>query len=137
MIWDHIKNFNREENWGNPDKINGALLLLLDKLREIIGHPIHINEGYNDKGHAEKSQHYLGNAVDFYIEGSPLKEAYELLKDALIELNVWHNVGLGIYPHWNNPGFHLDIRGEMSRWGRIKKNGKEEYVKFGEALEKA
>lgn len=32
MIWNKLKNFKKTENWGNPDKMNGSLLLLLDEI---------------------------------------------------------------------------------------------------------
>jgi hypothetical protein len=38
--------------------------------------------------------------------------------------------GLGIYPDWAHPGFHLDLRGYKARWGRVEGS----YVAYEEAL---
>lgn len=141
MIWDNLKHFDKNEKWGNPDKMNPALLLLLDRLREIIGKPFVIHCGYEPDGHSTASQHYKGNAVDFHIEGLPLIEANRLLLAALDVIQIVGKpvselVGFGIYPDWNTPGFHLDIRGYKARWGAVKKDGKQVYVSYDEALRK-
>ncbi len=130
-IWDVLEHFNKTEKWGNPDKMNPALLVLLDKIREKVGHPIRINCGWEESGHVNKSHHYYGDAVDFAILGVPFAEAERLLVKALQELGVDDKVGLGIYPYWNTPGFHLDVRGTKARWGRDK-DGK--YVSYSLAL---
>ena len=141
MIWDSLKYFTKNEKWGDPDKMNPALLLLLDRLRETIGKPFVIHCGYESDGHSTASQHYKGNAVDFHIEGLPLTEANRLLLAALHTIQIAgrqaHEVcGLGIYPDWNNPGFHLDVRGYSARWGAVKKEGKQVYISYNEALKK-
>ena len=112
--------------------MNPVLLLLLDRLRELIGHPISINNGYATDGHATKSQHYLGNAVDFHVLSVSPREASRKIKDALEVLGLSDQVGLGCYPDWKNPGFHIDVRGSKARWSKV--NGK--YVKYeaGEML---
>jgi uncharacterized protein YcbK (DUF882 family) len=130
-IWDVLQHFGKHEKWGDPDKMNPALLVLLDKLREIIGKPIIIHCGYDTDGHAPSSQHYVGNAVDFHIVGLPIEQAHEAMQGALHMLGLLDRVGLGIYPFWNSPGFHLDVRGEAARWGRLK-NGT--YVAYDTAL---
>lgn len=118
-MWDHLKHFNRNEKWGDPDRINGLLLLTLDKLREMINRPFVIHNAYSLSGHSEKSQHYIGNAVDFHIENADFRLACNTMITCLSDLQIAHKVGLGIYPDWNCPGFHLDVRGTMARWGRI------------------
>lgn len=119
-----LKHFRPEEpGWkGNFHKVNGLLLLLLDALREEIGYPFVIHCAYETSGHSPKSQHYIGNAVDFHIEGLPFPEAVIRMEEALERLQVADRVGLGLYPCWYNPGFHLDVRndGKRARWGRIK-----------------
>jgi uncharacterized protein YcbK (DUF882 family) len=130
-IWKLLNNFTKNENWGASEKMNPVLLLLLDKLRDKVGHIIRINCGYSTDGHAIKSQHYLGNAVDFVVVGTLFDQADRLLQEALLELKVEDEVGLGCYPFWNTPGFHLDIRGERARWGR---NAKGEYVSYDCAI---
>jgi hypothetical protein len=117
-IWERLKpEFSKSENWGNPDKINGLLLILLQIIRKRVGYPIHINNAFRDeKG---KSQHPKGNAVDFYFKGLNYLEACYRLEQCLKELQVLNHVGLGIYLDWNTRGFHLDVRGERARWSRI------------------
>ena len=127
-IFDYVENFDESENWGNLTKVNPLLILTLNYIRKYINTPIHINCVYEKSGHSATSQHYKGNAVDFYL-GSFLKfyDQINLMERTLIYLNLDDRVGFGIYPYWNTPGFHLDIRGEKARWGR---DSKGEYVGY-------
>jgi uncharacterized protein YcbK (DUF882 family) len=75
-----------------------------------------IHEGYATDGHSDKSQHYEGNAVDFHADNITLEEAYVKLCKILDLLQLTDRVGLGLYPDWNSPGFHLDLRGSRARW---------------------
>jgi len=125
-IWDTLKHFSKDEAWGKPQKMNGLLLLLLDKIRELTGWPIIVHCGTQGR-HVKKSQHYLGNAVDFHFKTDvPLKEQVLKLLEILKVLQVDERVGLGVYK-W---GFHLDVRGTKARWGRIGKD----YISFEEAV---
>lgn len=128
-IFKRLEFFTKEERWGDPERVNGALLLTLDALRRRIGLPFVIHCAYKRGGHAQNSQHYLGNAVDFHIEGIAFPQALALLELALAEHNLSEHVGLGIYPEWHTPGFHLDVRGTKARWGFVGGN----YVSFAEA----
>jgi len=130
MIWKHLKHFTPDENWGDPDKINGLLLLLLDALRDRWSAPFSVHCAYDLSGHLDKSEHYLGNAVDFHIDdGESFALQISVMEHFLEGLQVAGHCGLGIYPGWNKPGFHLDVRGAKARWGRIG----EDYVGFDEA----
>ena len=117
MIWSRLKHFDKKENWGDPDKMNGFLLLLLDGICHTYDRPFVIHCGYAEDGHSTGSQHYLGNAVDFHIEGG---EYYSIQIEKMLRILEWFQVsdrvGLGIYPDWNYPGFHLDGRGTKARW---------------------
>jgi len=119
MLWDLVSHFSPKEAWGKADKMNGTLILLLDRIRHGFGPKeyFNIHRGYDLKA-GEKSQHRLGNAVDFHISNIDFLEAEELLRWHLNKLQVANSVGLGCYPFWNNPGFHLDVRGTRARWGR-------------------
>ena len=111
--WNQIKHFNPNEKWGNPEKMDFRLIWILDKLREEIGAPFIVHCGYETNGHESNSFHYSGQAVDFHVNGIGLYTAwFELIK-------IWKLGGLGIYPHWNNPGFHLDL-GSHRQWYRDK-----------------
>lgn len=137
-VWDNLRWFSRDEKWGDPDRMNPILLHLLDDLRDRIGSPFVIHCGYETSGHTKKSQHYYGNAVDFHVKGMSFLEAYLAIDNELEHIFIINQpaaelVGFGIYPDWNHPGFHLDVRGYRARWGRI--SG--QYVALSEALKYA
>ena len=124
MIWDKLRYFKRSEAWGNPDKINGFLLILFDEIRHRASaiNPdayIVIHCGYELTGHSENSQHYIGNAADFHIVGLSFFTAYVLIVETLKDLQVSDKIGLGANPDWNSPGFHLDVRGKKARWSIV------------------
>ena len=88
--------------WGEPNKIDPLLIYYLDQLRDFAGRPFKIN--YGTQGvHSPNSQHYLGRAVDGYFPDLSIKEQF------LLAIRFPFN-GIGIYPFWNNPGLHLDVR---------------------------
>jgi len=118
-IFLQLDNFTPYENWGDASKVNGTLLLLLQEIRAYVGKSFVIHNAYEKGGHSEKSQHYIGNAVDFHIEGISFLNAIEEIEEAIRFYQVEDHIGLGIYPDWYNPGFHLDVRGTKARWGRV------------------
>jgi uncharacterized protein YcbK (DUF882 family) len=63
------------------------------------------------KGVAEKSQHMLGKALDFYIPGVPLRK----LRDSGLRMQVG---GVGYYPRSGSPFVHLDV-GNVRHWPRM------------------
>jgi hypothetical protein len=116
-IWDIIgSRFSKAEPWGDPDKVCGALLLVLFQVRELTGHAVVIHNAWATSGHADNSYHYKGLAADFHLDNLPFRDAVPLLLAALGQLQLENFVGLGIYPDWCNPGFHLDLRGFRARW---------------------
>lgn len=62
-------------------------------------------------GVAEKSQHILGRAMDFYIEGVPLKK----LRDIGLKMQ---GGGVGYYPTSGSPFVHMDV-GNVRHWPGI------------------
>ena len=135
-IWELIKKyFSRDENWGDPDRVNPVLLMVLYIIRVETGWAISIHEyAYELSGHSDKSQHYKGNACDFhFICNKSLKEQADRIQQILDKYSFTDLVGWGIYPIWNNPGFHLDVRGEKARWAFIgdKQVLFEEGIKYG------
>lgn len=103
-----------------------GLLKRLDALREFVSYPIIIHCGYASDGHVKDSQHYLGRAVDFHIKNVSLINQYLMAERFIF-------TGIGIYPDWNNPGLHCDVRHKnheqsQDRW--VKLNGK--YVVLNE-----
>ncbi|MDI6027283.1 DUF882 domain-containing protein [Corticibacterium sp. UT-5YL-CI-8] len=63
------------------------------------------------KGVAEKSQHMLGKAMDFYIPGVKLKT----LRDNALKLQ---GGGVGYYPSSGSPFIHMDV-GNVRHWPGI------------------
>ena len=99
---------------GSGKYIDSLLVLLLDKLRITINAPIitHWQVGgavdvHGTHGHAPDSYHLLGKgckAVDFHIKTHQLlREQYNFVCQAGF-------AGIGLYPYWNSPGFHVDVR---------------------------
>lgn len=118
-----VKHFSKNEKndlgkncWGDPEKINPRLIYLLDQFREYLNRPVRINYG-TQGSHSPNSQHYLGNAVDLYVPELSWKEQF-------LAAVRFPFTGLGVYPFWNNPGLHLDVRslqtGKKAMWWRDK-----------------
>ncbi|MDG4881763.1 DUF882 domain-containing protein [Mesorhizobium sp. WSM4884] len=63
------------------------------------------------RGVAEKSQHMLGKAMDFYIPGVPLKK----LRNIGLKMQ---GGGVGYYPRSGSPFVHLDV-GNVRHWPGI------------------
>jgi len=64
---------------------------------------IHVNADWADSGHVSDSQHYTGRAVDFVLQGVPFIEGWLALERFAFK-------GIGLYPYWNTPGYHADVR---------------------------
>lgn len=134
QVFDYLTHFTADENWGDATQVSGVILLLLDAVRTAFDAPFVVHCAYEQSGHTPASQHYQGNAVDFHCvtpETFPVQVCR--LGGILDNLQIDHACGLGIYPDWHNPGFHLDCRGKRARWGRIA----DDYVSFAEALDYA
>jgi len=122
MIWKVIKHFKHTEPWGTPARMSGVFLLTVDAIHGVWGPDtrIIIHCGFDIDGHTTGSRHYKGDAGDFHIvDGEPYPLQIAHMESVLRDLQVSDYVGLGIYPDWNHPGFHLDTRGEHARWGYV------------------
>lgn len=116
--------FKETEAWGDISKVQWYHVKHLFDLREKMhwqhDWPIIIYCCYESSGHSENSYHYKGLATDFHFKTDvEFKRQYEILKWYLLSLELWNFVGLGVYTDWNNPGFHLDSRGENVKWIQI------------------
>ena len=103
--------------------IDESLVMLLQCIREHFGKPITITSGYRTATHntavggAKSSQHLLGRAADFYVEGVPVATVA-----AYAETLLPGRGGIGRYPKdakhpkrmtgW----VHIDTRTNKSRW---------------------
>lgn len=124
-IFTYTSGFNKDEAWGDWQKVNGLLFLLMGAVRTEIKRldpdaKVIIHNAYEVAGHKPDGQHPKGNATDFHIVTEiPYHELIGHMETILLDLQVYDRVGLGIYPDWNSKGFHLDVRGNKARWGKI------------------
>jgi uncharacterized protein YcbK (DUF882 family) len=98
--------------------MDARLLWGLDRVRHDLEREITVNCGYKTSGHAPKSFHKLGMAVDFVVLPPAPDIEVDFYDLYLTILSMWHG-GVGVYPFWNRPGFHLDI-GPDRTWVRDK-----------------
>ena len=138
--WAKIKNFNKEEKWGNPHKMNKNLIFLLDNWREDHGIIFNVFNGWAKTGHNKLSMHYLGDAVDGELKNTDMINSF-LLANKYDNYQLKENRFTGVgcyYGMWkrNNKyinGLHLDVRtinnNKIATWGclpeiNIKNQGK-------------
>lgn len=101
--WKRIKGFQKSEPWGDPDKIKPELIEALVEFRKFIGRSVVIHCGTQGT-HVAGSYHGLGMAVDLHVPGMALTDQF------IAASRFPAFMGIGLYPRWNNPGLHLDIR---------------------------
>ena len=106
--WATVKHFRASEWVKDPNKIQPEVVYLLDEMRDDAGVPFAIHVAYDDGGHVQDSSHYEGIngmacAVDFHVIGWSLTDQW-----LFAERYPWS--GIGIYPFWNSPGLHVDLR---------------------------
>ena len=107
----------------DPVFVDSSLAALLQKIRDHFGRPVVITSGYRTTEHnaavggSKSSQHLLGRAADFYVEGVPVATVA-----AYAETLLPGRGGIGRYPKdakhpkrmtgW----VHIDTRTNKSRW---------------------
>lgn len=114
-----------EKEFYNIYTMSPMLVFIIDKIRaKFEGMGIFIIHSSNEPEdlmlHIPGSYHYQGLAVDFHIKLksdpkahkklSEYKRICEALMFEIKSLRINKEIGLGIYPYWNNPGFHIDYR---------------------------
>lgn len=109
MCWDKVRFFTKEEWKQNPDRVSKKLVLTVDDLRyraSLINPRTTciIHEAWASSGHAPKSYHYTGLAVDLHFTHLDIMDQWGILSSCRAI------GGLGYYPDWNNPGWHIDLR---------------------------
>ena len=104
-------------------RIDEGLVVLLQCIREHFGKPVHITSGYRTAAHnaavggSKSSQHLLGRAADFHVEGVPVAAVA-----AYAETLLPSRGGIGRYPKdaahpKRSTGWvHIDTRAGKSRW---------------------
>lgn len=119
-----INNFLRDWRRNEPTKMDPRLLDLVWETYKGSGARdyIHVVSAYRSpstnsmlrsrsKGVANKSQHMLGKAMDFYIPGVSLKR----LRDTGLRAQ---GGGVGYYPRSGSPFVHMDV-GNVRHWPRM------------------
>ena len=103
--------------------IDDELVVLLQCIREHFGEKVHITSGYRTASHnarvggSKSSQHLLGRAADFWVEGVPVA-----IVAAYAEKLLPGRGGIGRYPKdaahpTRKTGWvHVDTRPNKSRW---------------------
>ena len=103
--------------------IDEGLVVLLQCIREHFGKPVHITSGYRTAEHnaavggSKSSQHLLGRAADFWVEGVPVATVADYAEKLLPGRG-----GIGRYPKdaahpSRKTGWvHIDTRTNKSRW---------------------
>jgi hypothetical protein len=117
-VWPTLRYF-RQAEFGDADvcaQLDRELLVTLDALRALLGVPIQVHTGaiVASRQETSDSQHPHGRAVDC---SAP---ALSLLEFWLFAERFPAFRGIGLYPHWHNPGLHLDTRPTTvrARWWR-------------------
>lgn len=112
------KNFNLREfecHCCHAVKLDLNLVEDLQKLRNILGHPIRITSGYRCPAHnkivggVENSQHLVGKAADIVIVGCDITP--QQLAQIAAETGF---DGIGVYKNF----VHVDVRGKKARWSQ-------------------
>lgn len=120
LIAAYFKPSGTSDNFGDGARLSGFLLFALWVIRFNTGWKLAVNNAYETGGHTGGSQHYKANAADFrFITDTPYPDQIKRVEEILRDWQLWGFVGLGIYPDWNRPGFHIDARGRKARWGYI------------------
>ena len=107
----------------DPLFVDSALVQLLQNIRDHFGAPVVITSGYRTAAHnaavggSKSSQHLLGRAADFYVEGVDVATVA-----AYAETLLPGRGGIGRYPKdakhpTRKTGWvHVDTRANKSRW---------------------
>lgn len=121
---DKINHILRDWRENEEIKINPRLLDVIWHIYQITGSKDYINVicGYRtpetntmlrrrSSGVAKKSQHTMGNALDFFLPDVKLSK----LREVALKLQAG---GVGYYPHSGSPFVHVDV-GNVRHWPRM------------------
>jgi len=109
--WEKIQHFKPHE-WGQWQSVSAGLIFAVDALRDLAGIACVIHCAFATSGHSVGSAHYRGLAADLHLVGLSVVDQFLLAE----KLNVF--AGIGVYPHWNKPGLHVDLAEPGRRWIR-------------------
>jgi len=115
-----LKNFSQYEKdvykreiFGDAFIISIDLMMMIDDMvtyaKSVYRNAICIIHDINRGGHSENSLHYQGKAIDLHMEGMTLGQSVRIAMR-------YFSGGVGLYPDWNHPGLHLDLRNTPCTW---------------------
>ena len=126
----HFKPNSKIDNWGRPEEMSVALLVLLDEFREFIGAPVFVTSGFRA---GSNSEHGRGEAVDIVVP-----KYKDRLLDLYLAAERFNFTGIGLYPNWfygdeDNivGGLHLDVGERIGRWIGVKNAKTEKNIYYG------
>ena len=112
--WDKVRRFFKPSEFVSPELISPELIYALYALRVKVGRPFIVHSSYRG---GDEGTHGKGLAVDGHFEDVSLVDQFLAAEKSLLF------GGIGLYPYWNRPGLHLDVRATTkekggARWGR-------------------
>jgi RHS repeat-associated protein len=122
---------NAVDPWGmdvfyHGEKVNNVVQAKLERLSEYTGYDIHVTSGIrNSDGDSTTSQHYTGNAADFYMTTQGGKNL-DMGTAARLTAQSGEFNGIGYYDGNGNHGAHVhaDARdGSPQYWSETDKTG--------------
>ena len=104
--------------------LDEELVVLLQCIREHFGKPVHITSGYRTAAHnaavggSKSSQHLLGRAADFYVEGVDVATVAAYAETLLARPGAASGATRRTQKHpTRKTGWvHIDTRANKSRW---------------------
>lgn len=107
-----------EEDFSGFEHMDKFFLGMLDEFATQLDKKINIHAAAKTAGHTSNSLHYKRpcSAVDLSCPDLHLSELLRLAQAFQYKGTVF--TGIGIYPYWNNPGLHLDLRSRPIKWIR-------------------
>jgi uncharacterized protein YcbK (DUF882 family) len=100
-------NFFVETEFERIEDMYAPLVWELDALRGYVNREVGVSESNPrpspHSSHASNSRHFVGRAVDCNCCSLPLW-------DFFLAASRFNFTGIGVYPYWNTPGLHLEIR---------------------------
>lgn len=116
------KHFPKNEWVKDPSKVSQILMNCLEQIRVKTDTIMIIHVAWDDGGHATNSYHYKGMAVDLHFKGDITKIEQLDAITSIPEVN-----GIGYYPEWAHPGWHVDIR-NTDRLFWVQRHGYYHYI---------
>ena len=109
-----VREFHSKHDPCDDVIVDAKLLTLLERIRNHVGKPVHINSGYRSpeynrtlKNASPHSQHCNGKAADIWVEGVTPQQIADIA-----ECYLGSSGGIGVYKNFT----HVDVRNGSARW---------------------